>query len=58
MAKKYVKISRAEIEKIHKILSRADYVTEKFIICNEARDVLLQLIADASNTLWNAHKGK
>ncbi len=54
MAKKYVKISKRDYEKVQNILMRADYIAEKFIIVNDARDVLLGLISDASNVLCNA----
>ena len=58
MAKKYVKISTSEIEKIQKMLSKADYIAEKFLICDEARDVLLEVITDASNALYKATNNK
>ncbi len=58
MAKKSVKISVAEIEKVQTILGKADYIAEKFLICDEARDMLLSLIAEASNVLYNAEHKK
>ena len=58
MAKKYVKISTSELEKIQKLLSKADYIAEKFLICDEARDVLLEVITDASNALYKATNNK
>ncbi len=58
MAKKSVKISVAEIEKVHKVLEKADYVAEKYLICDEARDMLLSLIVEASNVLYNAQHKK
>lgn len=58
MAKKYVKISTSELEKIQKLLSKADYIAEKFLICDEARDVLIEVITDASNALYKATNNK
>ncbi len=58
MAKKSVKISVAEIEKVQTILGKADYIAEKYLICDEARDALLSLIAEASNVLFNAEHKK
>ena len=58
MAKKYVKISTSELEKIQKLLSKADYIAEKFLFCDEARDVLIEVITDASNALYKATNNK
>lgn len=57
MAKNSVKISLSEIEKVHKILGKADYIAEKYLICDDARDMLIDLIVEASNVLYRAsHK--